>query len=391
MNILFKIGFLGLVLLLCNYNVYAIGSSSSWEEVKVDRVIDNKNILLIDGRVVKLLGVDVPDIFNPKKRDQCYARRTFRTLKHLLEKKDVKILADGQREGGKQPLPRHVKLADGVLLAEFMIQNGLARFEAGSRYDKKYQVAEVMAISTKSGLWQSCGLEKSRMMIRKKSGRRYLAFKKKYGHFLAPISVGRVKRVVSGNELVLENGLKVRLLGVETPPLSDTRKGFGCFAEASRDYLESLVLGKKVFLKKDVSDLTDGFRLLRYVFLAPKKKFEKEVLINIKMITAGFGRSFWKTNDQKFQKEFEVAQKQTQQVPCGAWVSCLGAVFDESFSEAKRDINKNCLVKGNISGSKTRQVKTFHTFRSRWYKNLKPEACFSTEREALAAGFRKVK
>jgi len=46
-----------------------------------------------------------------------------------------------------------------------------------------------------------------------------------------------------------------------------------------------------------------------------------------------------------------------------------------------------CIVKGNISGSN----KIYHVKGGASYEKTTPEACFNTEAEAVAAGFRKAK
>ena len=48
------------------------------------------------------------------------------------------------------------------------------------------------------------------------------------------------------------------------------------------------------------------------------------------------------------------------------------------------DVSSNCLIKGNISSSKR---KIYHMPGGALYKVVKPEQCFNTEAEAVAAGF----
>jgi hypothetical protein len=47
--------------------------------------------------------------------------------------------------------------------------------------------------------------------------------------------------------------------------------------------------------------------------------------------------------------------------------------------------NKTCKIKGNISS----KSKIYHVPGGAFYKTVTPEMCFSTEAEAVAAGFRK--
>lgn len=57
-----------------------------------------------------------------------------------------------------------------------------------------------------------------------------------------------------------------------------------------------------------------------------------------------------------------------------------GAVLGATASAA----TTNCIVKGNISAT---GKKIYHVVGGAFYKIVKPEQCFNTEAEALAAGF----
>jgi micrococcal nuclease len=70
-----------------------------------------------------------------------------------------------------------------------------------------------------------------------------------------------VVEVVDGDTFRLEDGRVVRLIGIDAPERGKY------FHERSRDALRSLVLGKRVRLERDVSDLDSLGRLLRYAFI----------------------------------------------------------------------------------------------------------------------------
>ncbi len=83
----------------------------------------------------------------------------------------------------------------------------------------------------------------------------------------------KVVKVLSENSLLLDTGLKVKLLGVRV--LEDKK-------EEARKYLEEYVLGKKVFLKFDESVKTiNNGEVLAYVYLKNK------IFINRKMLQMG--------------------------------------------------------------------------------------------------------
>jgi hypothetical protein len=76
----------------------------------------------------------------------------------------------------------------------------------------------------------------------------------------------------------------------------------------------------------------------------------------------------------------------------GAWGACLKLNRDQNLADSELGkLPENCLIKGNVSGTKSAPKKTYHTPLSPWYGRVKPEKCFSTESEAEREGFTKVK
>jgi endonuclease YncB( thermonuclease family) len=86
----------------------------------------------------------------------------------------------------------------------------------------------------------------------------------------------RVTRVIDGDTFVLSNGEKVRLICVNTPEKEED--GYG---EAT-DFLNSLILGKKVKMERDVSNRDKYGRLLRYVYL-------EDLFVNKEIVSQGYG------------------------------------------------------------------------------------------------------
>lgn len=151
--------------------------------------------------------------------------------------------------------------------------------------------------------------------------------KKEYPEYLSPISVGRVKNVISGNLIQLENGLKVQLIGLEVPSVKDSRKGFQCFGVDSQAYLSSLILGERVFLVSDRVQATSHQSLLRYVYLPTYHKGGDFLFVNQVMLEAGYARSYWPGKNQYFRSEFEALEGKMFNAPLGAWMTCLENLF----------------------------------------------------------------
>lgn len=124
-----------------------------------------------------------------------------------------------------------------------------------------------------------------------------------------------VKRVVDGDTIELEDGRKVRYIGIDTPELKDTREKVQCFGEEAAEFNKKLVEGKRVRLEKDVSE-TDKFgRLLRYVFIG-------NVFVNDHLVRQGYASVATFPPDVKYQEQFRQAQKEARENNRGLWSAC---------------------------------------------------------------------
>jgi len=105
-----------------------------------------------------------------------------------------------------------------------------------------------------------------------------------------------VKRVVDGDTLVLENGERVRLIGIDTPEMHESNKLYRDSQRSQQDiatikalgrraylFTKDLVEGKRVSLEFDVEKYDKYDRLLAYVYLK-----EDGTFVNAKIVEAGF-------------------------------------------------------------------------------------------------------
>ena len=131
-----------------------------------------------------------------------------------------------------------------------------------------------------------------------------------------------VTKVIDGDTIVLENGEKVRYLGINTPELNHPKKKVECFSNQAYKKNKELVLGKKVFLKKDVSEKDKYGRLLRYVFLDEKMSTDTASFVNLYLVKNGFAYAVTFPPDVKYTDLFLTAQKEAQQKNLGLWQKC---------------------------------------------------------------------
>lgn len=117
----------------------------------------------------------------------------------------------------------------------------------------------------------------------------------------------KVTRVIDGDTFETESGLKVRLIGINAPEITDI------FGQEARQNLSDLIENKIVDLQKDnISSDRDKYnRLLRYVILDGTD-------INKKMVSDGFAFAYLK---YKFNKSnvYEQAQILAKEMNSGMW------------------------------------------------------------------------
>jgi micrococcal nuclease len=117
----------------------------------------------------------------------------------------------------------------------------------------------------------------------------------------------KVKRVIDGDTFETDSGEKVRLIGINSPEISDV------YGVESKNYLIKLISGKTIVLLSDVKshDRDRYNRLLRYVDL-------NGVDINKKMILEGYAFAYLKFQFSRF-IEYRKSQFFAMEYGKGIW------------------------------------------------------------------------
>ncbi len=117
----------------------------------------------------------------------------------------------------------------------------------------------------------------------------------------------KVTRVIDGDTFETETGEAVRLIGINTPEISDI------FGQEAKQHLTDLIYGKTIDLQTDnISKDRDRYsRLLRYVIL-------DGIDINKKMILDGFAFAYLKYQFEK-SSEYKEAQLSASEQNKGMW------------------------------------------------------------------------
>lgn len=137
-------------------------ATSSAMVFPVTRVVDGDTIKIIKDEkeeTVRFLGVDTPELVDPRKPVQCFAEEASELTKKLLNGMSIYLEIDptqGERDAYGRLLA-YVLLPDGINVSDYLIRNGYAyeyTYENNAhRYQAVFRQAQKEARENKQGLW----------------------------------------------------------------------------------------------------------------------------------------------------------------------------------------------------------------------------------------------
>lgn len=135
-----------------------------------------------------------------------------------------------------------------------------------------------------------------------------------------------VKSVIDGDTIQLENGKRVRLIGIDTPETHFSKrlyrqakkankntKAIKALGEKASWFTTKLVKGKKVRLEFDVERYDKYGRLLAYVYL------KDELFVNEEIVRQGYAQLLTIPPNVKYKSVFLEAQKEARGNNRGLW------------------------------------------------------------------------
>ncbi|GJL75350.1 thermonuclease family protein [Nitrosomonas sp.] len=123
----------------------------------------------------------------------------------------------------------------------------------------------------------------------------------------------QVKKVYDGDTIILKNGQRVRLLGINTPEIESRHRAKEPGGLAAKTWLENQLTNRKVYLEYDLEKHDKYNRLLAHVFLPDGKHLNLELLRN--------GLAFVSIIPPNIRHadQFSQAQKQAEKKKLGIW------------------------------------------------------------------------
>jgi micrococcal nuclease len=131
---------------------------------KVVNVLDGDTLVAnVSGHevTIRLIGMDTPEVVDPRKPVQCYGPEASVKGHELLEGKEIYLEKDLSKTYDMYGrVLAYAKFLDGELYNEKMIEEGFAREYTFNKekykYQSKFKAAQKAAQSEKLGLWGSC-------------------------------------------------------------------------------------------------------------------------------------------------------------------------------------------------------------------------------------------
>ncbi|OGK17703.1 hypothetical protein A2866_05980 [Candidatus Roizmanbacteria bacterium RIFCSPHIGHO2_01_FULL_39_8] len=139
-------------------------STSSATLVKVLRVIDGDTIELDGGQKVRYIGIDTPELHDPRKKVECFAKEAMEKNKEWLEGKTIRLEKDVSEKDRYDRLLRYAYVPteaspSGEFINTLLVKEGYAlvsTFPPDVKYAELFKNLEKEARENKRGLWNKC-------------------------------------------------------------------------------------------------------------------------------------------------------------------------------------------------------------------------------------------
>ncbi len=127
------------------------------QEGRVKWVPDGDSLHMEDGRKVRLMGIDAPEMGRDGAPEQYFARESRDYLRRLVDGRPIRLETDGHGTDRYNRVLACAYLSDGRMINEVLVEEGLAFFYPHPGQNKEFQerLLEVQkrAIFSRKGFW----------------------------------------------------------------------------------------------------------------------------------------------------------------------------------------------------------------------------------------------
>ncbi len=132
-------------------------------------------------------------------------------------------------------------------------------------------------------------------------------------HWIKLQNLHEVIRVYDGDTIQIDDGRKIRLIGVDAPEVESPYTREEPCGSQSRKHLEGLLAGRKVFIKEGEEPYDRFKRTLAYVYA-------DDILVNGRMIRDGWARVYVRF-DYEYKDLFKAYEREARARGIGIWES----------------------------------------------------------------------
>ena len=137
--------------------------SQTTEKVRVAKILDGDTFDLSDGRRVRYIGINTPEMTDQNKQPQCFALEAKAENEKLLAGKKIRLEKDLSNRDKYGRLLRFVYVEDEsgreIFVNDYLARQGFARLLSippDLKFEKQFNAAVEEARFQQRGLWGAC-------------------------------------------------------------------------------------------------------------------------------------------------------------------------------------------------------------------------------------------
>jgi len=179
---------------------------------------------------------------------------------------------------------------------------------------------------------------------------------------------GTVVEVTDGDTVVLDSGIKVRLIGMQAPKLPLGREGFETWplADAARDALVEIAMGEDVILRFAGEDQDRHGRALAHMFIG-----DKEIWAQAAMLEAGLARVYSFADNRFCLDELYAAEARARADRRGIWTDPYYQLRDADDPDALLErVDQYELVEGRVLQAEQAGSRVYLNFGRLWKEDF---------------------